>query len=655
MKRKILKFTGLFITFIMVMWFAGCGNKPAETTETNPGNEDNTETSTDAESAANPTETTEPAEPEHIETYALTQGYEGNLIYIIDSEGNKLKTIDREELAKKVPEDQKEQYCFCTDESYYRCTLVAEGDGFLFFRDTVPCDDSDKYQYSVFAVKEDDLKIYPIVKLPYEYYVMSTDYYEGAIYVDFSFGYDENGKYLGAGEKKFVYEEITDAFTEKDSEYNNVFESAQVMGVRLNGSSRVMNYSQDCFTRTMHECGYILGSSDNGYVMMDDRGAATPMVNFEDGYINMYSKGHMFFINSSYDTGVADAFIYDVDGKALNQISDDWSLIQSIGRNGNDYYYYTQDEESYGIKINHVFKYNAESGLTTALYEAKSIPGVSIQPGVEDFKLYGDKMYAICYDDGATKWMRIDSSNGQATYTDIDCPVSTVDIFNYGKISSTSVVDTCPNCGTPLVKIYAERFELDSKYSKNADKINETLKDVQDRELSYSTDGDDYYGSDCTEHQEHPTWYTITDDYTVSAVRIINDKYLAVDMGGYWYGGGAHGMPMRDQHLFDLETGEEKTLEDFYTMTNEDFKALVAYKTKEDFLKYENGESPYYAADADTVFNDAYEYAELDRGTVDFAEDGIYYYYPPYEMGPYAAGYIDVFITYEELLGRKDL
>ncbi|SDA47685.1 hypothetical protein SAMN02910368_00709 [Lachnospiraceae bacterium G11] len=653
MKKKLLKFTGLFITFIMVMWFAGCGNKTAETSETNPGDNQTAETSAGTETE---TLTEEPAkEPEHIETYALTQGYNGDLIYIIDSEGNKLKTIDRADIAKNVPDNEKEQYRFASEETYMRCTLAAEGDGFLFFSDTVPGEDSDQYEHSVFAVKEDDLKIYPIAKIPNEHYVISTDYYEGALFVDFSFGYGENNEYLGVGEKKFVYDENTDVFTEKDSEYNGVFESAKVMGVRLNGTTRVMGYSQDSFTRTMHECGFILGSTDNGYAMVDDRGAVTPLVNFEEGYINMYSKGHMFFINSSYDTGVAEAFIYDVDGKALNQISDDWSLIQSIGRNGNDYYYYTQDEESYGIKINHVFKYNAESGLTTALYEAKSIPGVSIQPGVEDFQLCGDKMYAICYDDGATKWMRIDSSNGVATYTDIDCPVSTVDIFNYGKISSTSIVDTCPNCGTPLVKIYAERFELDSKYSKNADKINETLKDVQDRELSYSTDGDDYYGSDCTEHQEHPTWYTITDDYTVSAVKIINDKYLAVDMGGYWYGGGAHGMPMRDQHLFDLETGEEKTLEDFYTMTNEDFKALVAYKTKEDFLKYENGESPYFAADADTVFNDAYEYAELDRGTVDFAEDGIYYYYPPYEMGPYAAGYIDVFISYEELLGREEL
>ena len=196
---------------------------------------------------------------------------------------------------------------------------------------------------------------------------------------------------------------------------------------------------------------------------------------------------------------------------------------------------------------------------------------------------------------------------------------------------------------------------LDGKYSKNADKINAALEEILNSELSYSNEGDEYWSSDCSEHQEHPEWYTITDDYTVSAVRIINNKYLAVDMGGYWYAGGAHGMPLRAQHMFDLETGEEKTIVDFYTLSNDDFKALVAYKTKEDFLSYTDGESPYFAADADTVFDQAYEYADLDGGTVDFAEDGIYYYYPPYEMGPYAAGYIDVFISYEELLGRKDL
>ncbi|MBP5298279.1 MAG: hypothetical protein J6Z09_03925, partial [Lachnospiraceae bacterium] len=238
----------------------------------------------------------------------------------------------------------------------------------------------------------------------------------------------------------FVYDEITDVFTEKDSEYNGVFESARVMGVRLNGTTRVMGYSQDSFTRTMHECGFILGSTDNGYAMVDDRGAVTPLVNFEDGYINMYNKGHMIFVNAGYNTGVATAFFYDVEGKALNQISDNWDMIQTIGRNANDFYYYAQDEEEYGIKRNHVFKYNAESGLTTLLYEAESVPGVNIQPGVEDFKLYGDKMYAVCYEDGETKWMRIDCSNGKATYTDIGCPVDTIEFFNYGTIKYGSKV-----------------------------------------------------------------------------------------------------------------------------------------------------------------------------------------------------------------------
>lgn len=151
MKRKFFKFTGLFITFIMVMWFAGCGNKPAETAENKPEEGQTAETSAGTETE---TPTEEPAkEPEHIETYALTQGYNGDLIYIIDSEGNKLKTIDRADIAKNVPDNEKEQYRFASEETYMRCTLASEGDGFLFFSDTVPSEDSDQYQHSFFAVK----------------------------------------------------------------------------------------------------------------------------------------------------------------------------------------------------------------------------------------------------------------------------------------------------------------------------------------------------------------------------------------------------------------------------------------------------------------------------------------------------------------------
>ncbi len=138
-------------------------------------------------------------------------------------------------------------------------------------------------------------------------------------------------------------------------------------------------------------------------------------------------------------------------------------------------------------------------------------------------------------------------------------------------------------------------------------------------------------------------------------MQILNEKYLTVDYSGYWYAGGAHGMPYMNQRLFDLSTGEEKTLQDFYRGSSKDFKKLIATKTKEDYLSYPENESPYFAGDADTVYQQAYDYALLDKGNLIFGKDGIDYYYPPYDMGPYASGYIFIHISYQELLGRPEL
>jgi hypothetical protein len=137
-------------------------------------------------------------------------------------------------------------------------------------------------------------------------------------------------------------------------------------------------------------------------------------------------------------------------------------------------------------------------------------------------------------------------------------------------------------------------------------------------------------------------------------VEILSDRYIAINMSGYWYGGGAHGMPLRDQLLFDLETGKQMTVEDFYTGSEEDFRRLVAEKTKEDYLSYKNG-GPYFAEDADEAYEDAYNYCTLTGGTTEFTSEGMIYYFTPYALGPYAAGFIDILIPYEDLLGRDSL
>ena len=54
------------------------------------------------------------------------------------------------------------------------------------------------------------------------------------------------------------------------------------------------------------------------------------------------------------------------------------------------------------------------------------------------------------------------------------------------------------------------------------------------------------------------------------------------------------------------------------------------------------------------VYDTAYESVQLDMN-VYFREDGIIYYFYPYEMGSYADGFRDIFISYKDLLGRDTL
>ena len=159
----------------------------------------------------------------------------------------------------------------------------------------------------------------------------------------------------------------------------------------------------------------------------------------------------------------------------------------------------------------------------------------------------------------------------------------------------------------------------------------------------------------CEDHLENPSIWCETVENEVTGVKELGNHYLAVEYSGYWYGGGAHGYPSIEQYLFDLETGKQLTLKDFYMGSEESFKELVAQKTKEDFLSYEEGYSPYFSDNASAVYNDAYKYASIEGMLTWFYEDGIEVIYPPYDMGPYASGFISVFISYEELLGRSGL
>ena len=112
-------------------------------------------------------------------------------------------------------------------------------------------------------------------------------------------------------------------------------------------------------------------------------------------------------------------------------------------------------------------------------------------------------------------------------------------------------------------------------------------------------------------------------------------------------------MPSRGPFFFDLTTGQRLGIKDFYKGTEEEFKDLIASKVKEDYEK-EGKDYYYFAESADEAYTQAYESAALDDRAV-FTEDGLDFLFYPYDIGPYASGFITMHVPYEELLGRSTL
>ena len=520
-------------------------------------------------------------------------------------------------------------------------------------------DDTREYTNVIYAISEDEHGFYKVWEGSRSYYSTTCDFYDGRLYIDYTLEYDSNGRYTGCAETCFRYDEDKDSFVEEETGIDDVIQAANNAGLMIRGASR--NASEpDCFKRTLDECGFIFGSLDGSYYIMNAKGKLDKISDrLDNAYLQFYGPDCVIYSEYSYERSTSSLYILDIKSKMSYQLTEEWPSAGFLGRDEWRYYYYYQSQEEYGIKHDHVMEYNYMNGETTPLYEGVTKPGSGLDlPGASDFRVLGGHIYTTDFADGEIRWYGDDISDRDADLKDLNCLVKTVGLYDYGTVGYVSHEACCSECGAPLDQKYVEYFILDSEYSSYADVINEALEQKARFFIGIDDDEDssyvDTYGSSCEEHSEHPSWYLVTDDVNVVNVKIIDDRYLAVDMSGYWYAGGAHGMPSRNQYLFDLETGEELTFADFYTGSLEDFKTFIAEATVEDYESYDF--PPYYEyEDLDELYATAYEYAFPDNGCIEFTEDGIVYYYIPYEMGPYASGYIELNISYSEVLGRETL
>lgn len=122
-----------------------------------------------------------------------------------------------------------------------------------------------------------------------------------------------------------------------------------------------------------------------------------------------------------------------------------------------------------------------------------------------------------------------------------------------------------------------------------------------------------------------------------------SDKVLSVALNAYAYTGGAHPNFFLDLINFDLKTGKKLTLSDIFNNLDQ-LKVVVENKFRE--VREIDPKTP--IADAGFFWGDPFTLPE----SFALQEDGVYFYYNPYEAAAYALGATEFTIPYDDL---KDL
>ncbi len=124
-------------------------------------------------------------------------------------------------------------------------------------------------------------------------------------------------------------------------------------------------------------------------------------------------------------------------------------------------------------------------------------------------------------------------------------------------------------------------------------------------------------------------------DELIYSVDYIDDRVISISSGGYFFGGGAHGVTHVDNQIFDLSSGEQIPLDNI--LKNRDDRRLIAL-LRQKLLEEREGEDSYFDFD-DIRLNDNFS----------ISQGGLWFIYEPYEIAPYVMGMPTVFFSWGEL------
>ena len=343
---------------------------------------------------------------------------------------------------------------------------------------------------------------------------------------------------------------------------------------------------------------------------------------------------------------VAGNKLYLVDSKTLQinktiQYDNSVSYIDVITTDEEYAYvtYVTEDESEHTQKC--VFeKVSLETGDRSVIFEQEQMVGVGAEFSIylSDIVVKNGYLYYAGAEDYQLYMMRRSLANpseeeklGEAFYDSGIGEVGTIQSY-YERTYSRTMPDVL------LTETDLEWLQVDERFA-GADKINRYLEEEQNKNIEYENGNVEWmeemieeYGEDGISHSSYSS--------TLSEIAYFDGRYVSFCQQEYDYQGGAHGMPLWIGLTFDLETGEKLSLPDVIANSEEELNSIVT----EYFAEYINGNPEEFWEDALDIVRDEICFES------DFylTEDGIKFYFHPYALSSYAAGFPEVTIPYDE-------
>ncbi len=629
MKKRI---PSTLTLIILSLCLSACHAK--DTTSNQEANQENT---SQAEASANPKITEEPDE------YPLFYGDDpllGYQFYTVDKNGNKKCNV-----SEKTQAILEQNNIDLEQLDIYTCYLI---NGILYI-EGYSNEESDAFFYAL------DINNNRFEKVTNNTLIDYIDYYNGKLCIGF---YDPEGK-----NSEYTYTISNDfSFTPEATDHQKILD---YIGGRSADGYKIgyeIEKTPNCtyrmegigfsISRAFDEAGYVLASRYENMkkefirIFPDGTSAEIKELKAIDAKPLYYDNNTIILAAEAISTLRDAKEIYTLDLKSgtLEHITDLGEIIQLA------------DNKVFHRKDDSLYAFDLEEKTDSLIYKFEKITGVNVDL-YDRYQIINGNIFVSDYKDAELKWFRLTGCEEGASAVDIDCPITTISAYKIGTVTANESEQKCPFCGTTMVDSYYELFKLNDGYSKHTEEVNKKLKEKMDYFLNHPEDDtpdvkitDD---SNCEYHSDPEEFpYHYSREESVTEANIYNSRFLAVEMHYFWYGGGPHGLYHTDVYVFDLSTGEELSIKNFYPGTESEFEALIAKNFKEKYPEHPLSKKESSAPSSDDETRDL---GYLNSTNIHYYDDHITYCFNVYEMGAYCEGEYLVDVSYEELNGNKEL